>query len=187
MAQSLSRVVEYIVNNPADKKVPAREFKNVVKGFWSLISAIYALKWDLLPVENGKTFQALVGGNILNNYVKLGLVKLPKALKPQNSTPLNDTNHKTPSLPPPSKKVGSNEKKAPTPKSTNTMKKSYAEASKANNSSNIEDIIRVKEAFPELSADEVGKMLKVKNNNRDTKKPKINMTTRGQSRREVIF
>ena len=187
MAQSLSRVVEYIVNNPADKKVPAREFKNVVKSFWSLISAIYASKWDLLPVENGKTFRALVGGNILNNYVKLGLVKLSEAPKPQNSMPLNDTNYKTPSPPPPSKKAGSNEKKAPTPKSTNTMKKSYAEASKANNSSNIEDIIRVKEAFPELSADKVGKMLKVKNNNRGTKKPKINMTTRGQSRREVII
>jgi len=141
MAQSLLRVVEYIVNNPADKKVPAREFKNVVKGFWSLISAIYASKWDLLLVENGKTFRALVGRNILNNYVKLGLVKLPEALKPQNSTPLNDTNHKTPSPPPPSKKAGSNEKKAPTPKPTNTMKKSYAEASKANNLSNIEDVI----------------------------------------------
>ena len=187
MAQPLSRVVEYIVNNPADKKVPAREFENVVKGFWSLISAIYALKWDLLPIENGMTFRALVGRNILNNYVKLGLVKLPKAPKPQNSTPLNDTNHKTPSPLPPSKKVGSNEKKAPTPKPTNTMKKSYAEASKANNSSNIEDVIQVKEAFPELSADEVGKMLKAKNNNRGTKKPKINMTIRGQSRREVII
>ena len=38
-----------------------------------------------------------------------------------------------------------------------------------------------------MSADEVGKMLKAKNNNRGTKKPKINMTTRGQSRREVII
>ena len=187
MAQSLSRVIEYIVNNPADKKVPAREFENVVKGFWSLISAIYASKWDLLPVKNGKTFRALVGGNILNNYIKLGLVKLPEAPKPQNSTPLNDTNHKTPSSPPPSKKAGSNKKKALTPKPTNTMKKSYAEASKVNNSSNIEDVIQVKEAFPELSADEVGKMLKAKNNNGGTKKPKINMTTRGQSRREVII
>ena len=56
IAQSLLRVVEYIVNNPANKKVPDRVFKNVVKGFWSLISAIYASKWDLLPVENGKTF-----------------------------------------------------------------------------------------------------------------------------------
>jgi len=45
----------------------------------------------------------------------------------------------------------------------------------------------VKEAFSALSADEVGKMLKVKNSNRGTKKPKINMMTRGQSRREVII
>ena len=175
------------MNNPADKKVPAREFKNVVKSFWSLISAIYALKWDLLPVKNGKTFRALVSGNIFNNYVKLGLVKLPEVPKPQNSMPLNNTNQKTPSPPLPSKKAGSNKKKAPTLKPTNTMKKSYAEASKANNLSNIEDVIRVKEAFPKLSTDEVGKMLKAKNNNGGTKKPKINMTTREQSRREVII
>ena len=76
----------------------------------------------------------------------------------QNSTPLNDTNYKTSSLLPPS---------------------NYAEVSKVNNSSNIEDVIWVKEAFPELSTDEVGKMLKAKNNNGGTKKPKINMTTRG--------
>ena len=114
-------------------------------------------------------------------------MKLPEAPKLQNSMPLNNTNHKIPSPPLPSKKAGSNEKKAPTPKPTNTMKKSYAEASKVNNSSNIEDVIRVKEVFPELSADKVGKMLKAKNNNGGTKKPKINMTTRGQSRREVII
>ena len=87
-------------------------------------------------------------------------------------------NHKTSSLPPPSKKAESNEKKAPTLKPMNTMKKSYAEASKVNNLFNIEDIIWVKEAFPELSADEVGKMLKAKNNNGGTKKPKINITIR---------
>ena len=41
--------------------------------------------------------------------------------------------------------------------------------------------------FPTLSADEVGKMLKAKNSSGGTKKPKINMTTREQSRREVII
>ena len=45
----------------------------------------------------------------------------------------------------------------------------------------------MKEVFPTLSADEVGKMLKVKNSGGSMKKPKINMTTRGQSRREVII
>jgi len=96
------------------------------------------------------------------------------------------TNPNVLSPPPPSKTLGSNEKKAPTLKPMNT-KKSYAETSKTNKSSNIEDVIQVKKAFPELSANKVGKMLKAKNSNGGTKKPKINMTTRGQSRREVII
>jgi len=45
----------------------------------------------------------------------------------------------------------------------------------------------VKEVFPTLSADEVEKMLKAKNSGRGMKKSKINMTTRGQLRREVII
>ena len=45
----------------------------------------------------------------------------------------------------------------------------------------------MKEVFPTLSADEVGKMLKAKNSGRGMKKPKINMMTRKQSRREVII
>ena len=66
-------------------------------------------------------------------------------------------------------------------------KKSYTQASKTNISSSIEDVIQVKKVFPTLSADEVGKMLKAKNSGGGTKKPKINMTTRGQSKREVII
>jgi len=80
------------------------------------------------------------------------------------------------SVAPFSRKItGPNEKKTPKPTIT---KKSYMQTSKANISSSIEDIIRVKEAFSTLSADEVGKMLKVKNSGRGTKKSKINITTR---------
>ena len=74
MAQSISRIIDYIKNNPIDKKSPAREFEQVTKGFWNLISAIYFSRWDLLPVKDSKNFCALVGEKILNNYVKLGLV-----------------------------------------------------------------------------------------------------------------
>ena len=186
MAQSTTRIIKFIKNNPADKKALAREFVNVTKGFWNLISAIYSSKWDLLPVENGKTFHTLVGRNILSNYVKLSLVKQPEATKTQPSMPSNTTNPKIPTAPPPNKTMGSNEKKAPAPKPMN-KKKSYVEASKTNQLSNIDDVIRVKEVFSELSANEVGKMLKAKNSNGEMKKPKINMTTRGQSRREVII
>jgi len=66
------------------------------------------------------------------------------------------------------------------------MKKSYAQASKSN-LSKIEDILQVKEAFPSLSADKVGKILKVKNSSEGKKKPKLNMTTKGPSRKEVII
>ena len=86
--------------------------------------------------------------------------------------------------PPPIKTTGLNDKKAPKP---STMKKSYAQASKVIKLTNIEDVIQVKEVFPALSADEVGKMLKVKNSNGGMKKPKINITTREQSKREVII
>ena len=41
--------------------------------------------------------------------------------------------------------------------------------------------------FPALSVDEVGKVLKIKNSRGDNRKPKINMTTRGPSRKEVII
>ena len=42
MAQSISRIINYIRNNLTDKKVPAREFEQVAKSFWSLIQAIYS-------------------------------------------------------------------------------------------------------------------------------------------------
>ena len=184
MALSISRIVDYIKNNPADKKSPAREFKQVTKSFWNLIQAIYSSRWDLLPVEDGKNFRTLVGEKILNNYIKLGLVNQPEAKKLLPSMPNTAINPNVPITPSPSKTTGPIEKKAPKPM---IMKKSYAQASKTNISSSIEDVIRVKEVFPTLSADEVGKMLKAKNSSGGTKKPKINMTTRGQSRREVII
>ena len=184
MAKSISRIVEYIKNNPADKKPPAREFEQVTKGFWNLITAVYSSKWDLLPCEDGKNFHALVGEKILNNYAKPGFENKTEAKKAPPPSPDTITNTNIPTTPPPSKMTGPIEKKATKPTIT---KKSYMQASKANISTSIEDVIRVKEVFPSLSADEVGKMLKAKNSSGGSKKPKINMMTKGQSRREVII
>jgi len=182
--QSISRIIDYIKSSPADKKSPVKDFEQVTKGFWSLITAIYSSRWDLLPVEDGKTFCDLIGKRILNSYAKCGLLNQPEAKKPLPSIPTTATNLNIPVASPSSKITGPNEKKAPKP---TIMKKSHIQASKANILLSIEDVIWVKEAFPTLSADEVGKMLKAKNSGRGTKKPKINMTTREQSRREVII
>ena len=115
MAQLITQIIDYIRNNMADKKASVREFEYVAKGFWSLIQAIYSLRWDLLHIENGKNFRALVGRKILNNYAKLRLVKQPEVSKPQPSMP-NTTPKPTIPMPPPSiKTMGSNDKKAPKP------------------------------------------------------------------------
>ena len=98
------------------------------------------MRWDFLPIEDGKNFHDLVGGKILNNYVNLGLVKKPETTKLQPSMSTTMLNPTIPTPPPPSKTMGSNEKKAPAPKPMNT-KKFYAEASKTNKSLNIEDVI----------------------------------------------
>ena len=85
---------------------------------------------------------------------------------------------------PPSEMTGPIKKKVPKP---TTTKKTYAQASKSNTSLNIKDVLWMKEVFPTLSADKVEKILKVKNSSISNKKPKINIMTRGPSRREVII
>jgi len=89
-------------------------------------------------VEDGKTFRALVGKKILNNYTKLGLVKQSKTSKPQPFMPTTTTIPNIPASSPLSKTTGSNEKKAPKP---TIIKKSYVQASKPKNLSSIEDVI----------------------------------------------
>ena len=84
---------------------------------------------------------------------------------------------------PPNKTIEITIKKGPKPL---YIKKSYAQASKSN-LLYIEDTVRIKKVFPALSMDEVRKVLKISNSEESNKKPKINMTARGLSRKEVII
>jgi len=181
ITQSISRMIDYFKHNPAG------EFANVVKALWGLIAMIYTSRWDLLPIED-KNIHKLVGEKIVSGYIKLGLVNDKTAEKsslsstslPSNTAvPLPPTNSVI--TPPPQTSVVP--QKVPKP---SNMKKLYAQASKSN-LSKVKDILQVKEAFPSLSADKVGKILKVKISSEGKKKPKLNMTTRGPSRKEVII
>ena len=100
---------------------------------------------------------------------------LPKAIP---STPT------VPILWPLNKKVKTITKKALI---LSNIKKLYAQASKANISPNINDVLHIKEAFLSLLADEVGKIIKTKNSSQGQKKPRINITTKGPSRKQVII
>jgi len=61
------------------------------------------------------------------------------------------------------------------------------QASKANISPRVKDILCIKDTFPELSADDVGRIIKVMNSNERQKKPIINITTKGPLRKQIII
>jgi len=170
-----------------------RELVSIIEFLWKLFDTIYSAKWDTLIFNKEKnlTIRKCIGEHIMpyyrqnqpstlmsNTMMTTTLSPLPSA----EATPPSTTNM---SVVPSSanKNVESTIKKDPKPLN---MKKSYAQALKSS-LLRIEDIVRVKEVFPALSADEVGKVLKIKNSRESNKKPKINMTTRGPSRKEVII
>ena len=190
---SIKRIVDYIKHHHADDNPPAGDFIPVVNFLWKLIDMIYASKWNLFYFDSDLSLNIhkCVGDMILPKYRKSN-----SAMVKENLTVSNPPTTITPSvvvsppltsntpMAPPNKIIGSIEKKAPKP---SNAKKSYVQASKANISSNIEDVLCVKKPFPSLSVDEVGKMLKAKNSGKGNKKPRINMITRRPSRREVII
>ena len=180
ITQLITRMIDYFKHNLANKKLPAGEFADVVKALWGLIATIYTSRWDLLPIED-KSIRKLAGEKIVPGYMKLGLSNdktaedssLPSTSLPSNMAVPPPTTNPVATPPLPTSVVP---QKVPKP---SNMKKSYTQTSKTNLLSKVEDILWVKEVFPSLSADEVGKILKVKNSSEGKIKPKLNMTTRG--------
>ena len=192
IALSITRLTNYLKHNLANKKAPAREFTTVVKALWGLIASVYSMKWNLLSIED-KSIHKLVGEKILPGYLKLRLLN-EKAVEKSSSSSYSvslPSNMVVPPPPPTATSVVISPLPIPVaplkvPKPSN-IKKSYVQASKINILSNVENILRVKEVFLFLSANKVGKILKVKNSSEGKKKLKLNMTTRGLSRKEVII
>ena len=58
----------------------------------------------------------------------------------------------------------------------------YAQVSKGD----IDEIIRIKKAFPKLLANKVSEIYKMLNHMNQNKKPKLNITIKGLSRKQVI-
>ena len=193
MYDSIVRLRSFIKYHPMDKSPIERELSPIVKMLWKLFDTIYSAKWDTLIFNKEKnlTIRKCVGECIMPYYMQnqpltsssnMMMTTTLSPLPSAETAPPPTTNMSVAS-PPPNKNVESTIKKDPKP---SNMKKSYAQASKSN-LLRIKDIVRVKEAFSALSADEVGKVLKIKNSGEGNKKPKINMTTRGPSRKEVII
>ena len=135
-------MIDYFKHNPADKKPPAGEFADVVKALWGLIATIYTSRWDLLPIED-KSICKLVGEKIVPGYMKLGLLNdktvevssSPSTSLPSNTAVPPPTTNPVATPPLPTLVVP---QKVPKPLN---MKKSYAQASKTNLLSKVEDIL----------------------------------------------
>ena len=193
MYDSIVRLRSFIKHHPVDKSPMEKELLSVVEMLWKLFNTIYSAKWNILIFNKEKnlTIRKYVGEHIMLYYMQnqpstsssnMLMMTTLSSLSSAEVAPPPTTNMLA-ALPPPNKNIESTVKKDL--KSLN-MKKTYAQASKFN-LLHIEDIVRVKEAFPALSVDKVGKVLKIKNSGEGNKKPKINMITRGLSRKEVII
>ena len=182
MALLISRIELYIWNNLLEGDKVLERFSTITEQLHILINTAYILKWDSI-INNNKI------GSTLNKFItkrftiknnsdnnKLSLTSQESTVKSMTLplvAPLI-----TPSsgvLSPSNKFVNVIKKKI---LKQSNIKKSYVQASKANISPNIEDILCIKEAFPLLLVNKVGKMIKAKNSSEGQRKSKINMTTR---------
>jgi len=190
--ESLSRMRKYILgktieNNGAND---VKDFKDMGKSLWEFISAIYDSHWDNLFVDdNQMTFRSKVKSKFN-----------PQVNKPKISAKGKETVKPTfvSALPPPipakSQKEVNEISKFFKKTNSSTLTKSYAQASTTSkkttssiSSSNItRDTLKIKETFPNLPNKKIDLVQKVINGPINKPRPRINMTTKGPSRKQVI-
>ena len=142
MSQLITQMIDFFKHNLADKKPPAGEFANVVKALWGLIATIYTSKWDFLSINN-KSIHKLVGEKIVPGYMKLGLSNDKTVENPSSSSTALLSNTAVPptttnSVASPSPHTSTVSQKVSKP---SNIKKLYAQASKSNCLSKVEDIL----------------------------------------------
>ena len=186
---SLRRMGKYIRGKVIDNTNPnnIKNLESVDNVVWKFLSSIYNSYWDGLYVDNSNTttFRSKVSSKFTPQVPKTSNNNKGKGVvKPTFISPI------FPPIPAKSQKELSKYFK----KNTNTQqKKSYAHAtslSKQSNSSALKNITRetlnIKETFPNLPNKKIEEMQKVINSLKDKSKPKINMTTKDSSRKQVI-
>ena len=166
-----------------------KDLSGMGKSIWEFISSVYDSHWDALFVDENNT--------TLRNKVKSKFA--PQVKFPQTSNKGKDTPKPTfvSSIPPPIpakspkevKEISKLFKKIKKP----TMKKSYAQAltpkpHSSDKSSNIAmNTLKIKETFSNLPNNKIDSIQKVINSSNDKAKPRLNMTTKGLSHKQVII
>jgi len=187
--ESLIRMKKYISGKSIDstKANEVKDLRGIGEALWEFINAVYKSQWDSFFVENNTTFRSKVKVKFNPQPRKSPLPSNNKdAVKPTYVSP----------MPPPipakmSKKVKEISKYFKKTENL-TSKKSYAQASSNlinnNNTSSVAmNTLKIKKVFPKLSNKKIDSIQKVINEDDAKPKLRINMTTKGPSRKQIII
>ena len=188
---SLNFIAKYISNKKVNPKTAndLKDFDGIGDSVWDFISAVYQSSWDSLLTDNkSKSLREKIALKFFPRIAPTNAQKNNKDLPKLVPVSLNKV---PPPLPLPAKsakevnaisKYFQNKK----PLSENKKKegvnptKSYAQASKSQASTS--DVLKIKEAFPALNAKKINQVNNIVKGNQKPK-PKIQMTTKGPSRK----
>ena len=193
--ESLSRMHKYIlgksIKNSGANDV--EDFKGMGKAMWEFISTIYDSHWDSFVVDdNNMTFRNKVKFQFSPQVIK------PKALSKGKETVKPAF---VSSLPPPilaksQKEVNKISKYFKKNNNANPTKL-YAQVSSSSKKTNTSssalmsditrDTLKIKESFPNLLNAKIDLIQKVINDSNSKPKPRINMTMKGLSHKQVII
>jgi len=188
----LSRMCKYMLGKAieSDGANDIEDLNGMGKALWEFISAIYDSHWDNLFMDNNKmTFRNKVKLQFSPQVSKLKIsLKGKETVKPTfvSSLPpliLAKSQKEVNEI---SKYFKKNTKASPS--------KSYAQASSSTKSSSsiplsdaTRDALKNKETFPNLPNSKIDLVQKVINGPSTKPKPRINMTTKGPSHKQIII
>ena len=185
---TLNFIAKYITNKQvsSSKVNDHNDFNSMGDAIWNFISSVYKAKWDSLHTDKKtNTLRAKISSKLTlravpnkNNNKKEIAKQVPISIE---KTPL-------PSLLPAKSKsevniISKYFKGINTMMNPVKLSKSYAQASKQLTS--ISDMLKIKESFPVLSANQIDRVNNIVKGNPKLK-PCIQMTTKGPSRKQII-
>ena len=194
---TLNFLAKYIQNKQVDGNSANdfSDFEGMGDAIWNFISSVYGAKWDVLHTDNkSNTLRAKISSKFTPKIPAPASNGNNKKEIPK-STPV--TINKAPPLPPlpaKSKKeinmiskyflTKKNPVESPNTSSTSKSGKLYAQASKPSVSTS--EVLKIKETFPSLNAQKIDQVNSIVNG-QNKEKPRIKMTTKGPSRKQIII
>jgi len=189
--ESLIRMKKFIAGKSinGNKTNDVKDLEGMGKAIWEFIATVYESHWDALHIDNNNTtFRSKVKSKFAPQVKNIQATPI----KGKDMVKLTFVSAIPPPIPAKSnkevKEISKYFKKIDKP----IITKLYAQASASNTNHNVTskniamNTLKIKEAFPNLPNKKIDTIQKVVNGINDKPKPRLNMTTKGLSRKQVI-